>query len=139
MTDYRASGLATFTAMMGEEIAQRLASQADAGGFLSGSSALALDFAFGGVWSRPGLEMKQRSLIVIAILIATRQYSELKNHVRIGIRNGLTAREIEEALIQCVPYLGFPAVASAQGPVIEVLRELGLDPSVQTPEERGVL
>ncbi|WP_084581269.1 carboxymuconolactone decarboxylase family protein [Sphingomonas azotifigens] len=139
MTDYRASGLATFTAMLGEEIAQRLASQADAGGFLSGSSALALDFAFGGVWSRPGLEMKQRSLIVIAILIATRQYSELKNHVRIGIRNGLTAREIEEALIQCVPYLGFPAVASAQGPVIEVLRELGLDPSVQTPEERGVL
>ena len=95
MTDYRAEGLATFSRMMGEDVARRMAANADEGGFLSGTSALALDFAFGGVWSRPGLEMKQRSLIVIAILIATRHYAELKNHVRIGIRNGLTARAVE--------------------------------------------
>lgn len=139
MTDYRAEGLATFSRMMGEDVARRMAANADEGGFLSGTSALALDFAFGGVWSRPGLEMKQRSLIVIAILIATRHYAELKNHVRIGIRNGLTAREVEETLIQCVPYLGFPAVASAQAPVIEALREMGLDPAASTPQERGML
>jgi len=139
MIDYRAEGMAAFSKMMGDDLAQRLAASADGGGYLSGTGALALDFAFGGVWSRPGLEMKSRSLIVIAILIATRQYSELKNHVRIGIRNGLTAGEIEEALIQCLPYVGFPAVASAQGPVIEVLREVGLAPDVRTPEERGML
>lgn len=139
MTDYRAQGLETFSRMMGEDVARRMATNADEGCFLSGTSALALDFAFGGVWSRPGLEMKHRSLIVIAILIATRQYAELKNHIRIGVRNGLTAHEIEETLIQCVPYLGFPAVASAQRPVIEVLREVGLDPVTGTPEERGML
>lgn len=139
MTNYRAKGLATFSQMMGDDVAQRMAANADAGAFLSGTSALALDFAFGGVWSRPGLEMKQRSLVVIAILIATRQYAELKNHVRIGFRNGLTPTEIEEALVQCVPYLGFPAVASAQAPVIEVLREMGLEPVATTPHERGML
>lgn len=139
MTDYRTQGIDTFTRMMGADMADRLRSSAESGAYLSGTSGLALDFAFGGVWSRPGLEMKQRSLIVIAILIATRQYAELKNHLRIGIRNGLTATELEEALIQCLPYLGFPAVASAQGPLIEVLREVGLDPAVKTPEERGML
>jgi len=139
MTDYRTQGMETFTRMMGADMADRLKSNAESSVYLSGTSALALDFAFGGVWSRPGLEMKQRSLIVIAILIATRQYAELKNHLRIGIRNGLTAVELEETLIQCLPYLGFPAVASSQGPLIEVLREVGLDPVVKTPEERGML
>lgn len=139
MTDYRAAGMETFGKMMGPDIAERLKSSAEGGGFLSATSGLALDFAFGGVWSRPGLEMKHRSLIVIAILIATRQYAELRNHIRIGVRNGLTAAEIEEAVIQCLPYVGFPAIASAQGPIIETLREVGLDPAAATPEERGML
>ena len=139
MNDYRAKGKATFAKMMGEDIAERMERNANSGEYLSATSALGLDFAFGAVWSRPGLEMKQRSLIIIAILIATRQYSELKNHFRIGIRNGLTPTELEELLIQCVPYLGFPAVASSQGPLIEVLREVGLDPKSKTPEERGML
>ena len=74
-----------------------------------------------------------------AILIATRQTLEIKNHVRIGVRNGLTARELEETLVQCIPYVGFPAIASATTAVIETLRELGIDTQAKTSEERGLL
>lgn len=100
---------------------------------------LAVDYAFGDVWSRDGLERKQRSLVVIGVLIAQRQQSELKNHIRIGLTNGLTVREIEEALIQTLPYVGFPAVAGAMTAIIEVLREKGLDTATRTSNERGML
>ena len=76
---------------------------------------------------------------MISTLIAQRQTSELRNHIRIAINNGLTPREIEEALIQTLPYIGFPAVASAMTAIIEVLRELGLDTATATSEERGLL
>ena len=65
--------------------------------------------------------------------------AELRNHVRIGVTNGLTAKELEEVLIQAVPYAGFPAVASALTAVLETLRELGLDTASPTSEERGLL
>ena len=107
--------------------------------FGSDISALALKYAFADVWGRDGLERKQRSLITLAVLIATRQTSEIRNHVRIGVRNGLTARELEEMLVQCIPYVGFPAVASGMTPVIETLRELGIETQAKTSEERGLL
>jgi 4-carboxymuconolactone decarboxylase len=85
------------------------------------------------------LERKQRSLVTIAVLIATRQNHELKNHVRIAVRNGLTVRELEEVLFQCLPYLGFPAVATATTQMLEALRELGLETESKTSEEQGLL
>lgn len=137
--DYREAGLATFAKMMGDDAAERLKASAESDGFLSGTAGLAADFAFGGIWSRPGLEMKLRSVVVISVLIANRDFAELRNHIRIGIRNGLTETEIEEILIQAIPYVGFPAVASASGPVIETLREFGLAANSKTPAERKLL
>jgi 4-carboxymuconolactone decarboxylase len=139
MSDYREAGKEIFEKMMGPNAARQMAAAAEETSGLAALAGLGLDFAFGAVWSRPGLELKQRSLIVIAILITTRMWPELKNHIRIGIRNGLTRTEIEEALIQCLPYVGFPAVASASGLIIEVLRELGLDTDTKTAEEKGLL
>jgi 4-carboxymuconolactone decarboxylase len=78
-------------------------------------------------------------LVVLSVLIAQRQAMELKNHVRIALNNGLTPREIEEALIQTLPYVGFPAAASAMTSIIEVLRERGIATDTQTSEERGLL
>ncbi|MBG6119980.1 MULTISPECIES: carboxymuconolactone decarboxylase family protein [unclassified Sphingobium] len=137
--DYREKGFETFTKMMGEEAAGRLRDAAEREDFMSASAALSLDFPFGAVWSRPGLGMRERSIVVISTLIAQKCYPELKNHIRIGIRNGLTTQEIEEILIQAIPYCGFPAVASATGPVLEALREFGLGGDAQTPEERKML
>jgi hypothetical protein len=52
----------------------------DAGGFGSAMMALAVDFVFGSIWTRPGLDRKQRSLVTLGILIALRRTEELKNH-----------------------------------------------------------
>ncbi|WP_223434654.1 MULTISPECIES: carboxymuconolactone decarboxylase family protein [unclassified Pseudomonas] len=74
---------------------------------------LSLEFVFGKVWGRGGLDRKQRSLVTIAVLIALRQTAELQNHLRVGLTNGLTQTEIEEAIVQTAPYAGFPAAWSA--------------------------
>ena len=132
-------GLKVFAEMMGEDRAAAMRAGLTGNHFGAAIGQLAVDYAFGDVWARDGLARKQRSLVVIGILIAQRQVAELKNHVRIGIANGLTSRELEEVLIQAIPYTGFPAVASAMSAVIEVLRELGLDTATRTSEERGML
>lgn len=139
MTDVTEQGLKVFAEIMGPELAEQLRLGLDSTDFGAAIGKLATDFAFGSVWARDGLERKQRSLVVIGVLIAQRQILELKNHIRIGLTNGLTVREIEEALIQTIPYVGFPAVASATSAIIEVLREKGLDTQTRTAEERGML
>lgn len=139
MDDLTERGLQVFSDLMGPDGAEQMRAATNDTGFGADVARLATDFAFGSVWSRDGLERKQRSLVVIGVLIAQRQYQELKNHIRIGLTNGLTLREIEEAIIQTTPYVGFPAVASAMGPVMEVLRERGLDTGTVTAEERGLL
>lgn len=139
MSDVTERGLKLFAEIMGDERAEQMRLGLESDGFGAAIGQLATDFAFGSVWSRDGLERKQRSLVVIGVLIAQRQLLELKNHVRIGITNGLTVREIEEALIQTLPYVGFPAVASATSVIVEVLREMGLDLNTRTAEERGML
>jgi 4-carboxymuconolactone decarboxylase len=74
---------------------------------------LSLEFVFGKVWGRGGLDRKQRSLVTIGVLIALRQTAELLNHFRVGLANGLTHAEIEEAIVQTAPYAGFPAAWTA--------------------------
>lgn len=139
MEDMRTRGLRVFGELMGDQARDMMQQGLDSDGFDSAMADLATNFAFASVWDRDGLERKQRSLVVIGILIAQRQVSELKNHIRIGLRNGLTAREIEEALIQSVPYCGFPAASTAMGAIIEVLREQGVDTQTRTPHEKGLM
>lgn len=138
MRDDTERGLALFARMMGRARADGLEAAMASGAFGSSIASLATDFVFGQVWSRDGLDPKQRSLVTIGILIAQRQSAELRNHVRIGVANGLSAGELEEVLVQAIPYAGFPAVALAMTAVLETLRELGLDIS-PTSEERGLL
>jgi 4-carboxymuconolactone decarboxylase len=95
------------------------------GGFGSAMMELAVDFVFGSIWT-PGLDRKQRSLVTLGILIALRRTEEFKNHVQVGLRNGLTVGEIEEALIQATAYAGFPAAYAASNAAAEVLRDLEL-------------
>lgn len=133
------TGLKVFAELMGPEAGEAMTGALQSDGFGSDLARIACQFAFAAVWNRDGLERKQRSLVTIGILIALRQTAELKNHIRIGLNNGLTVREIEETLIQAVPYAGFPAVASAMEGVVEVLRERGLEADTKTARERGML
>ncbi|MES2258330.1 MAG: carboxymuconolactone decarboxylase family protein [Pseudomonadota bacterium] len=133
-------GLTLVEEMFGEQFRKGMEASANSGGFAADAAAIALESAFGAVWSRPGLERKQRSLVTIGILIGMGKPRELKNHIRAGVQNGLTALEIQEALIQSIPYAGFPALAEAIEATVEVLLELGvIDDSTKTAKDRGLL
>jgi Uncharacterized homolog of gamma-carboxymuconolactone decarboxylase subunit len=139
MSDHWQAGHELLVSMMGPQFAEGIESAARAGNFGSDIARLAIEFAFGSVWARPGLERKQRSIVVISSLITQGKAPELKNHLRFGIDNGLTPMELQEILIQLVPYVGFPAIAEAMTATIEVLRERGLDGGVKTAHENKVL
>lgn len=132
-------GVDFITGMMGEKYGNAFRESATSDRFSSPITRMAASFAFADAWGHPGLERKQKSLAVIAALIALKQTSELKNHVKIGAANGLAIEEFEGILVQLTPYLGFPAIATATTAVIEALREIGMDPDVPTSEERGLL
>lgn len=119
-------GLGIFGELMGTDRADNMREHIHGERFGSSMARLAADFAFASVWARGGLERKQRSLVVIGVLIAQRQLEELQNHVRIGLRNGLTPQEIEEALLQTAPYVGLPAAGSAMKAIQDVFQEQGV-------------
>lgn len=139
MSDYSEDGRALMRRMMGEEFATKMEAGAASERFGADVTKMAIEFAFGATWSRPGMELKTRSTVIIAVLIAQGQPEELKNHIRFGLNNGLTERDIQEIIIQTLPYVGFPAVSTALRAAIEVLRERGLAAGVQTSQERGLL
>lgn len=64
---------------------------------------------WGSVWTRPGLELKQRSLLNIAMLCALNRSTELGVHVRGAVNNGASEVEIRETLLQAACYCGMPA------------------------------
>jgi 4-carboxymuconolactone decarboxylase len=126
--------------MLGEAFLGGMLSAAKSGGFAADAATIALESAFGAVWSRPGLARKERSLVTIGILVGMGKPNELKNHVRAALNNGLTVTELQEALIQAIPYCGFPCVAEALEATVAVLRERGLvGDNVQTAKDRGML
>ena len=70
-------------------------------------------YAWGEIWTRPGLDRRTRSLITIAVLVATGREHELEMHLHAALRNGVTPAEIEEVLLHCAVYCGVPAANSA--------------------------
>src|SRR6478672_9041484 len=70
-------------------------------------------YAWGEIWSRPGLDRRTRSCITLTALVALGREHELELHVRAALRNGLTPEEIGEVLLQCAVYCGIPAANGA--------------------------
>lgn len=70
-------------------------------------------YAWGGIWTRPGLDRRSRSMVTLTALVAGRHFDELELHVRAALRNGLTREEIVEVLLQTAVYCGVPAANSA--------------------------
>ena len=70
-------------------------------------------YAWGEIWTRPGLDRRTRSAITMTALVALGHYDELEMHVRAALRNGLTPDEIKEVLLQCAIYCGVPAANHA--------------------------
>jgi len=82
-------------------------------------------YAWGEIWTRPGLERRTRSLITIGRKVALNRSEELRLHLRAALTNGVTREEIKEVLLQTAIYCGVPAANHAFHIVQEVLAETG--------------
>ncbi|WP_042392123.1 bifunctional 3-oxoadipate enol-lactonase/4-carboxymuconolactone decarboxylase PcaDC [Streptacidiphilus carbonis] len=80
-------------------------------------------YAWGEIWTRPGLDRRTRSCITLTALVAGGHHNELAMHVRAALRNGLTPEEIKEVLLQSAVYCGVPAANSAFAVADAVLQE----------------
>ena len=74
---------------------------------------LITEYAWGAIWSRPGLDRRSRSMIALTALIARGRDDELAAHIRAALRNGLSRDEIKEALLQTAIYCSVPDANSA--------------------------
>lgn len=81
-------------------------------------------YAWGAVWSRPGLDRKTRSLLTIAMMASLGRYDELRLHVRATRNTGVTRDEVREVLLQVAVYAGVPAANSAYHHAADVYREM---------------
>jgi 4-carboxymuconolactone decarboxylase len=80
-------------------------------------------YAWGEIWSRPGLPRKTRSLITLAMMVALNRGEEFRMHVRAALNNGVTSEEIKEVLLQTAIYCGVPAANHAFQVAQEVIGE----------------
>jgi 4-carboxymuconolactone decarboxylase len=107
--------------VLGPEYADRAQAGKDA--FTEDFQDLATRYAWGEIWTRPGLDRRTRSAITLTALVAQGHFEELALHVRGALRNGLTPDEIKEVLLQCAIYCGVPAANHAFRVAQQVLAE----------------
>jgi 4-carboxymuconolactone decarboxylase len=118
-------GVAAIGDMLGSETAEGLKAFALTDRFGAKLARLSLEFAYADNWAEDdGLTRREKSLLLIAALVALNRPRELKNHVRLGLANGLKPDELETILVQLVPYVGFPTVSGASAAIRELLKEL---------------
>ena len=84
-------------------------------------------YAWGEVWSRPGLPRHTRSLVTIAILLALGREDELRMHFRACFNNGVTKEDLKELILHSSLYAGLPAANAAMHMAEEVFKELGIE------------
>lgn len=109
-----------------EEIfgAEGMKSLIDADDFTEPLQDMVTRICFGEVWSRPGLSLKIRSMITVAILVGQSRPAQLRNHVKGAIANGVTKEEIREILLHATLYAGLPSGADAWREAAAALRDV---------------
>lgn len=95
------------------------------------------DFAYDTVYERPGLDLKTKELLACALLASLGSPPELRTHLRGALRAGATEGEVREALLFCVPYLGFPRVVAAFEQLSALLEAKEKAPHPQGQGEAG--
>ena len=120
----RERGMIVRRAVLGDEHVDRAVERATA--FTEPFQDFITRYAWGDVWSRPGLDRRTRSALTLALLTALGHETELALHVRAAVRSGLTPDEIGEVLLHTAVYAGVPASNRAFGVAQRVLAELGL-------------
>lgn len=116
-----AKGMKVRRAVLGNAHVDR--AQANESSFNAPFQDLITRYAWGEIWTRPRLPRKTRSLIVVAMMVALNRPDELRMHLRAAVNNGVTAKEIQEVLLQTAVYCGVPAANSAFHIAEEVIEE----------------
>jgi 4-carboxymuconolactone decarboxylase len=80
-------------------------------------------YAWGEIWSRPGLPKETRSMLTLAMMVALNRPDELRMHLRAAVNVGVTREQIQEVLLQSAIYCGLPAANSAFHIAVEVFSE----------------
>ncbi|WP_414689171.1 MULTISPECIES: 4-carboxymuconolactone decarboxylase [unclassified Nocardioides] len=124
VAEVRAAGLAVRREVLGDAHVDRATDSAtdltrDFQDFIT-------QYAWGGVWTRPGLDRRSRSMVTLTALVARGHHEELAMHVRAALRNGLTVEEIKEVLLQTAIYCGVPDANTAFRVAQQVLADEGL-------------
>jgi 4-carboxymuconolactone decarboxylase len=119
--DRREQGMKVRREVLGDEHVDAAAARSS--DFTAEFQDLITRYAWGEIWTRPGLDRRTRSAMTLTALIALGRYDELAMHVRAALRNGLTQDEIKEVLLQSAIYCGVPAANAAFTVAQRVLEE----------------
>ena len=119
--DVHAAGMAVRRVVLGDAHVDRaVAATTD---FTADFQRMITEYAWGTIWTRPGLDRRSRSMITLTALVARGHHEELAMHLRAARRNGLTNDEIKEVLMQTAIYCGVPDANSAFRIAAEVLAD----------------
>lgn len=110
--------------LMGERMVEQMRQNVYDDALMQKFGDYASEAVFGLLWSRPGLDLKTRTLICVVSDTATGRWPELKIHLRMARRQGWTEDELGEALLHLSGYIGLPAVREAMLTAKEVFAEL---------------
>jgi 4-carboxymuconolactone decarboxylase len=122
MTDEKQDGMQVRRAVLGDAHVDR--AEASRTPLTSEFQDLLTRYAWGEIWTRPGLDRRTRSCITIAMLVALNRNDELALHIRAALTNGVTVDELKEILLQTAIYCGVPAANTAFGVAARVLAEV---------------
>ena len=123
VTEVRAAGMAVRREVLGDEHVDRAAAAST--DLTREFQEFITEYAWGGIWTRPGLDRRSRSLITLTALVARGHHEELALHLRAARRNGVTVAEIKELLLQTAIYCGVPDANTAFRIAQQTLAELG--------------
>jgi 4-carboxymuconolactone decarboxylase len=115
-------GMALRKQVLGADYVER--SMANADDFSRPMQELSTEYCWGTIWTRPGLSLRDRSLLNIGMISALNRPHELKLHIRAALSNGLSRDEIREVLLQVAVYCGIPAGMASFQLAREVFSEL---------------
>ena len=121
MADRKEKGMEVRRAVLGDAHVDR--AEASRTPFTDEFQDLLTRYAWGEIWTRPGLDRRTRSCITVAMLVALNRNEELALHVRAALTNGVTADELKEILLQTAVYCGVLAANTAFGVAAKVLAE----------------
>ncbi|MEL0003859.1 MAG: carboxymuconolactone decarboxylase family protein [Rhodospirillales bacterium] len=111
--DRMAKGRAIRQELIGEKLIGDMAKSVYTDSIMQKFGDYATDAVFGGLWARPGLDLKTRTLICVISDTSTGRWPELKIHLRMARRQGWTEDELSEALLHLSGYVGLPLVREA--------------------------